>query len=583
MNSASELLKQSQQKVRRLVTVTIALGSFSGLLIIAETWFLAKVVDGAIFQSQTLQDLMPWLWLMLLVLFFRVVTVYLSEQFAFAAATRVKRDLRSRLFEKIQNLGPLSLGDQGSGSYSSVIVEGVEAVENYFARYLPAVAIAVWVPAAILLFVLPLDWKSAVVFVVTAPLIPFFMILIGKGTEKLNQKQWRVLTRMGGRFLDAIQGLTTLKLFNASKRELRVIETISEDYRLATMKVLRLAFLSSLALEFFATVSIALVAVLIGFRLFYNEMDFFTGFYILLLAPEFYLPLRNMGTHYHGRMDALAAAENMHELMTQQADENPSNIPSEIKPQLDIPAVPAIRFENVSLSYADRNALKGCSFEIKAGEQVALVGPSGAGKTSVINLLLRFAQPQQGQIYVSEFELQHLDLNAWRKRIAWVPQQPRIFHGSIADNLCLGLETISENQIREALHQANALEFVERLPAGMHTLVGEAGQGLSGGQIQRLALARVWLRDAGLLILDEPTAHLDSHTQTLVQQALERLKKGKTVMTVAHRLSTIQNADRIVVIENGQVVEQGSHQQLQQNDQSLYQRLLSVAVSDQVD
>ncbi len=573
-NPAQEFLGQQQARVRKPVSLAIALGSFSGLLIIAETWCLANVVNAAMIEQQALAELMPWLWAMLLILLVRVATVYLSEQVAFSAAATVKQLIRQRLVNKLQQLGPLALGDTHSGGLSALLLDGVESLENYFARYLPAMSIAVWVPLAILLFVFPLDWKSALVFLFTAPLIPFFMILIGKGAQRLNQQQWQVLTRMGGHFLDVIQGLTTLKLFNASRREIRLIEKISEDYRLATMRVLRLAFLSSLALEFFATVSIAIVAVLVGFRLYFGEMDFLTGFYILLLAPEFYLPLRNMGTHYHARMDALAAAESLHQWFTRPLPTRPQPAEPEQPPTLPASAAPAIEFDRVSLSYGDRQALQGLSFDIQAGEQIALVGPSGAGKSSVIHLLLGFVQADAGHIRIDGQPLQHWQLDEWRRQIAWIPQRPRLFHGSVRENICLGLPACSDEQVHQALLHSGSLGFVERLPHGLDTLVGESGQGLSGGQVQRLAIARAWMRDARLLLLDEPTAHLDSHTQQAVNDALQRLKQGKTVLTVAHRLSTIEDADRILVMSGGQVVEQGRPVELREQD-GLYRQLLS--------
>ena len=549
-----EFLKGQKTLAGRHLSLAVGLGVLAGFLLILQAWCLARIVDGVIFQQQTLVEVMPWAWGMLALLLVRAGLAYASEQVAFQAAAVVKQALRERLFERLQALGPLYLAGQRSGAIAMVLTDGVEALEAYYARYLPAMSLAGLIPLAILAFVLPMDWQSALVMLVTAPLIPFFMILIGKGAERLNQSQWRQMARMSGHFLDVIQGLTTLKLFNASRREAKVIARIADDYRNATMKVLRVAFLSSLALEFFATVSIAIVAVLIGFRLLFGELDFFTGFFVLLLAPEYYLPLRSLGTHYHARMEAIGAAEQMLEVLD-----------TPLPPQSDggrpLPDVPlAIRIEALHFAYEPgRDALNGVDLAIGAGERVALVGPSGSGKTTLVNLLLGFAGPQQGRIVINGEALGDLDLAGWRARLAWVPQRPRLFHGTVADNIRLGRPGATVQQLAEAARLAQADEFIDGLPDGMDTVIGDGGRGLSGGQAQRLALARAFLRDAELVIMDEPTAHLDAHSEALIQRALETLADGRTLLTIAHRLETVRQSDRIVVLDAGRVAEQGDH------------------------
>ncbi len=564
---AVDFLKAQKKQQGGLLRLAIALGSLGGILIIAQAWCLAQVVNAVVFQGLSVVDTKGWLAGILLLIVLRAMVSYATERVAFLATASIKQNVREHLLRKIQQLGPSYLSGSRSGEISTILSDGVEALENYYARFLPAMSLAAWVPLSILFFVFPVDWKSALVMALTAPLIPFFMILIGKGTESLNQQQWKKLTRLGGHFLDVIQGLSTLKLFNASKREALVVQQISEDYRTATMKVLRVAFLSSLALEFLATVSIAIVAVLIGFRLLFAEMSFESGFFILLLAPEFYLPLRSLGTHYHGRMEAIASSEQILNIL-----QAPLPV-SENRKQHVCAGPVSIQFQQLCFQYAERPALNHVDFEISAGEHVALVGPSGSGKTTLVHLLLGFIQSEQGKILINSQDLNQINLESWRQRIAWIPQRPHIFYGSVLHNITLGLGQVDQHRVNEALEQSCAREFVDRLPQGLDTLIGEGGQGLSGGQIQRLALARAFLREADFLILDEATAHLDRASEQLIEKAVQAIAKGRTVLSVAHRLNTIKRADRIIVLDQGSVVEQGSHAELI-SQSGLYQQLV---------
>lgn len=546
----------------------VAIGLTAGLLLIAQAWLLASTVNAVVFQQATLPAVMPWLWAMLAIFLLRAGLAWASEQAAFHAAVQVKLAIRAQLYQKVQQLGPAWLTGERSGDLINTLSDGVEALEAYYARYLPAMALVVLVPLAILVFVLANDWLSAVVLMVTAPLIPVFMILIGNGTEKRNQQQWQQLARMSAHFLDVIQGLTTLKLFNASRREAQVVAHISDQYRQSTMSVLRVAFLSSFALEFLATVSIALVAVLVGFRLFWGELDFFHGFFVLLLAPEFYFPLRNMGTQYHARMAAIGAAERMVEVLETQVEHEVGN-------ETNIPRMPPIHLHNLTVTYPDgRTALNNLSLDIHPHETLAIVGASGAGKTTLINLLMGFLQPQTGQILIGDTPLSGIDPTAWRKQLAWLPQKPQLFPGTVADNIRLGNPQATREQVQAAAQHAYADEFIVKLPQGYDTLVGEAGQGLSGGQIQRLALARAFLKDAPLVILDEATANLDRDSETLVQAGVAHLATGRTVVMIAHRLRTVETADRIAVLDQGQVVAVGTHADLLEQSPH-YQQMLA--------
>ena len=550
-------LKARKKDIRPALNRAVGLGLFAGWLIIVQAWLLARVVAGVIIEHQTLGEVWVYLAAMLPIFALRFVLMRASENVAFEAAAQVRRDLRERLYAHLQTLGPLWLTRQSTGDLANNVVTGIDALEAYYARYLPNMSLTALVPLSILVFVLPQDWISGLVLLGTAPLIPIFMILIGKGTESLNQQQWQLLTRMSARFLDSLQGLTTLKLFGVSRHEAEVVAALTEDYRIGTMKVLRVAFLSSVVLEFLSTVSIAMVAVFIGFRLFYGEMAFFNGFFVLLLAPEFYLPLRNMGTFYHARMEAIGAAQGLLKLLD-------TPVPPHARAtggtqRIDGDAV-QIRFDAVTVRHADDlpPALDGVSFTAPPRGLTALVGASGAGKSTALHALMALVQPQSGQILVNDIPLDALDLADWLRQVAWVPQRPHVFEGTVRDNIALGQPQVPQEEVERAARAAQAHDFIAALPQSYDTPLGERGLGLSGGQVQRLALARALLKPAPLVLLDEATAQLDAHTQLQVGDVILELAHQRCVILAAHRLSTVLRADHVVVLEAGKVVEQGT-------------------------
>ena len=544
-------------RIRGALREAVALGTASGVLVVAQAWMLAQLVAPAVLHHAGLRRALPWLAGLVAVYLLRFALVRGSERVAFRAGAALRQQLRGELLAHVQRLGPLWLRGQQRGDLVNSLVNGIEALEAYFARYLPTARVTALVPVAILLAVFPVDWISGLILLCTAPLIPLFMWLIGRGAEDMNQQQWLRLARLSARFLDTLQGLTTLRLLGASRREAAVVEQVSEEYRAATMRVLRVAFLSSVVLEFLSTVSIAMVAVLIGFRLMWGQMHFLQGFFVLLLAPEYYAPLRALGGVYHLRMDAIGAAQRMQpvfELQPQAAVDGASR-PSG--------AAPALRFDDLHFAYEPgREALRGCSFEAPAGRVTAVVGESGAGKSTLLALLLGLAQAQRGRIEVDGVALDCFERQAWLRGLALVPQRAHVFAASIADNLRLARPDADMEMLRAAARAAGAEAFIDALPRGFETLLGERGAGLSGGQVQRLALARALLRDAPLLLLDEPTASLDAAAQQQVLDALRAAVRGRTVLMVTHRLRTLELADHVVVLEAGRVVEQGRPEQL---------------------
>lgn len=576
--SIPKLLKNQQTLTRHWLQLTVGLGLSASFLLIVQAWILANIVNEVVFDQALLAEMWGWLWWLPLIFGCRALLTWASEQTAFRIAAQIKHNLRNQLHTHLQALGPIQSAHTHSGSHVNTLVDGIEALEDYYSRYLPAMSWVVLVPMAVLIFVFPLDWISGLVLLVTAPIIPFFMIMIGKSAEKLNKKQWRQLARMSIHFLDMIQGLTTLKIFNASRREATLIASISDEYRRTTMPVLRVAFLSSLLLEFFASIGIAIVAVLIGFRLLHGDTTFLPGFFVLLLAPDFYLPLRNMGSHYHARMAAIGAVEQMIEILNKPVHSQPNKKNnSHLSPLFLDKKAMAISFKQVSFSYEKgRQALADFTLHIEDGTRVTLVGASGAGKSTVANLLLGFIQTTHGTITVDNIDLKTISRKLWRQQIGWLPQRPYLFYGTIAQNICLGNQQATTAEIEQAATFAHCADFISRLPDGYNTHLGEHGAGLSGGQIQRIALARAFLKDAPLLILDEAAAGLDPDNEQLIQQTIEQLTKNRTVITIAHRLHSMKQAAQIVMIKKGRVVDTGTHQQLQTRNQDYKEMVATI-------
>jgi thiol reductant ABC exporter CydD subunit len=455
-------------------------------------------------------------------------------------------------------------------------VEGVEALDAYFSQYLPQLALAALVPLTILLFVFPRDTLTGLVLLLTAPLIPIFMILIGNVAEAMTRRQWTSLSRMSAHFLDVLQGLTTLKLLGRGRDQIQTIAQISDQFRQTTLGVLRVAFLSALVMEMVAAISTAVVAVEVGLRVLYGRMAFEEAFFILLLAPEFYLPLRTLSTRFHASMAGVAAAQRIYEVLGVKAE---AKVKAEddlyLSLNLNLNLSLNLSLNNIHYAYDDgeRPALKGLFLQIAPGQKVALVGPSGAGKSTVAHLLLRFIEPDQGTITVDGAPLQHVPIRTWRAQVAWVPQNHYLFHASVAENIRLARPDAALDEVVWAAEQAHAHDFIRALPQGYDTLVGERGARLSGGQAQRIALARAFLKDAPMLVMDEATANLDPEDQARIQDSMERLMGGRTALIIAHRLPTVYRADQIVVMADGRAVESGTHKTLLEKGE-LYRRLV---------
>ncbi|GHF04307.1 thiol reductant ABC exporter subunit CydD [Streptomyces griseoluteus] len=526
---------------RFFLVAVVLLGGLGAGLVIAQAMLIAEVVVGAFQHGKSASDLVMPLALLAGVAGGRALVSWLTELAAHKASAAVKSELRERLVERAAVLGPGWLSGQRTGSLVTLATRGVDALDDYFSRYLPQLGLALVVPVAVLARIVTEDWVSAAIIVATLPLIPVFMMLIGWATQSRMDRQWSLLSRLSGHFLDVVAGLPTLKVFGRAKAQAESIRRITGEYRRATMRTLRIAFLSSFALELLATLSVALVAVTIGMRLVHGGMDLYIGLVILILAPEAYLPLRQVGAQYHAAAEGLAAAEEIFAVL-----ETPV-------PATGAAPVPAgsLAFDSVTVRYPGRSAdaVTDVSFSVEPGETVALIGPSGAGKSTLLSVLLGFVRPTEGQVRVGGADLADLDLEEWRTKIAWVPQRPHLYAGTIAENVRLARPDADDTAVRRALADAGALEFVDALPAGADTVLGEDGSGLSAGQRQRLALARAFLADRPVLLLDEPTAALDGATEADVVAAVRRLSVGRTVLLVVHRPALLEVADRVVRLE----------------------------------
>lgn len=556
LDAAQRWLGHHARRVRPQVMRVVLLGVLQSVLLVLQAFLIARIIHGVVMEAAQYpalqQEFLLWLGLLLL----RGWVARARERAAFHAGARVREEVRQQLLQHIVALGPAGREGVSTGDLSNTLLERVEALEGYFAHYLPQRYLAGVVPLVILLIVFPVNWAVGLLLLCSAPLVPLFMALVGKRAAVANQRQFQTMGRMSAHFLDRLRGLPTLRLLDRDATERQQVSLVATAFRRRTMQVLRIAFLSSTVLEFFTALAIALSAVYLAMVLLGEislgvivPVDLQLTVFLVLLAPEFFSPLRQLGIHYHARAEAVGAAEAIADFL-----DRPVVLTN---PQQGCPAG-SIRldFEQVSLAFdgGQRPALRGVSFSVQAGERVALVGPSGAGKSTVVNLLLGFLQPDHGVIRVNGTPLSTLDLGAWRQQLAWIGQQPMLFQASLRENILLG-RTVSPAQLQEVLGLSGVAQFLDTLPRGLDTPLGEQSFGLSGGQAQRVALARALLVPAPLMILDEPTASLDADAERWVLAALAALPQDTTVLLVSHRLASIRAADRIVRLAEGQVLE----------------------------
>lgn len=568
-------LRRQSSHGRRWIGLSIGLGLGQGVLMVAQAWLLATLLHGFIIEGQTPEQSIPLFIGLLLVTAAKAALAYGREVASFKAGSAVRQAIRELVLTRLGRLGPAYIQRRPAGSWASLLLEQIEDMQEFFSRYLPQMAVAVFIPLVILVAVFPVNWAAGIILLGTAPLIPLFMILVGVGAADANRRNFQSLARLSGHFLDRLKGLRTLQLFMRTQAEGEAIREASEDFRERTMEVLRLAFLSTAVLEFFAAIAVALVAVYFGFS-YIDHLNFgsygvkvtlFTGLFVLFLAPEFYAPLRELGAHYHAKAQAIGAAEQLLEFLEAEVSEPASG-------QTPFHAEGPIRVEARALEVlsAEGKVLAGpLDFVLEAGSRTALVGISGAGKSSLVNALLGFA-PYRGSLKVDGVELQTLDMSQWRARLGWLSQNPQLFHASLRDNLLLAKLSASDAELEAVLQRAQAWEFARE--KGFDYKVGDQAGGLSVGQAQRIALARTLLKSTQLMVLDEPTASLDRHSERAIMSTLEQAAAGQTLLMITHRLDQLGQMDQILVLERGQLVEQGSFSWLSQG-QGPFARLLS--------
>ena len=533
---------------------TVCLGLVLAGLILAQAGLLADLLSGAI-HGTAARVLGGSMAALAVVLIARAGASYATEVTALRTAATVKSQLRRALTARVLRLGPSWLARQRPGEIVTLSTKGLDALDPYFARYLPQLVLACAVPVAVLVRVAMADWISAVVIALTLPLIPIFAILIGLHTRAQTRRQWLLLARLGGHFLDVVEGLTTLKVFGRAAAQAKVIGQATDEHRRATMATLRVAFMSALVLELAATIATALVAVEVGLRLLAGHMDYRTALLVLILTPEAYLPLRNVGAQFHASTEGVTAAAQVFGILDAPL---PCGEPAPARPVRRATDLrrDVISMHDVTLRYPDREqpALSEVTMAIRPGERIAVIGPSGAGKSSLLTLLLRFAEPTAGTIDVGGQALARIPADQWRRNLAWVPQNPHLFDASIAENIALGRPSANRRAIERAAAMAGAGKFIADLAAGYDTPVGERGLRLSSGQRQRIALARAFLLDAPLLLLDEPTAHLDPFSAFELQEAVAEFMADRTVVQVTHDAASVRACDRVLRFESGRLV-----------------------------
>ncbi|MBY7795173.1 cysteine/glutathione ABC transporter permease/ATP-binding protein CydD [Vibrio fluvialis] len=560
-------LKQQSKLAKRWLMLAVGLGVLSSVFLLAQAALLASILHQLIIEHVDKHELIPYFVGLAVTIAIRAGCSWARELAGFRAGQKIRIYIRQLIFDKLRALGPAYIKGKPAGAWATLTLEQVENMHDFFARYLPQMSLSVLIPFVILIVVFPVNWAAGLIFLITAPLVPLFMALVGIKAADAGRKNFKALQRLSGHFYDRLQSMTTIRLFDRTSAETEQMKGASEVFRKRTMDVLRIAFLSSAVLEFFTSISIAITAVYFGFS-FIGELNFggygasvtlFAGIFVLVLAPEFYQPLRDLGTFYHAKQQAVGAAESIVEFLNIDVSQVQSG--SQTLPEMQ--GVEIVARDLEVFSPEGKRLVGPLTFTLNSQQTTALVGPSGAGKTSLINAILGF-MPYRGSLSINGIELSELDHAHWRKQISWVGQNPLLVHGTIRDNVTLGKSNIADAQVQAVLDSSFAAEFVSK--HGLDYPISDRSGGLSVGQAQRLALARAMLQNGQFWLLDEPTASLDARSEQLVMQGLNQQITHKTALLVTHQLLPLKSVNQILVMQDGQLVQAGDYATLSQQD-----------------
>ena len=579
--SLNKWLKQQSKLAKRWLMIAISLGVLSSVFLIAQAALLASILHQLIIENVDKPELVGHFAGLALSVVGRAGCTWGREIAGYRCGEQIRVYIRQLILDKLRELGPAYIKGKPAGTWATLLLEQVEDMQDFFSRYLPQMSLSVMIPFIILVVVFPINWAAGLIFLITAPLVPMFMALVGMKAADANRKNFKALQRLSGHFYDRLQSMTTIRLFDRTSAETEVLKGASEVFRTRTMDVLKIAFLSSAVLEFFTSISIAMTAVYFGFT-YIGELNFghygvgitlFAGLFILILAPEFYQPLRDLGTFYHAKQQAVGAAESIVEFLETDITKVKSG-DTQLNPTQGI----NIEAQDLKVLSPEGFQLVGpISFALNTRQSTALVGPSGAGKTSLINAILGF-MPYEGSLKINGIELRDLDLASWRKTISWVGQNPLLLHGTIRDNVTLGKQNITDQVVENALEQSFANEFVNE--HGLDYMISDRSGGLSVGQSQRLALARAMIQDGQFWLLDEPTASLDTRSEQLVMKGINSNIESRTALLVTHQLAPLQSVDNILVMRDGGLVEQGHYSQLSTAG-GLFEEMLNANLAQQ--
>ncbi|EKO3964569.1 cysteine/glutathione ABC transporter permease/ATP-binding protein CydD [Vibrio fluvialis] len=560
-------LKQQSKLAKRWLMLAVGLGVLSSVFLLAQAALLASILHQLIIEHVDKHELIPYFVGLAVTIAIRAGCSWARELAGFRAGQQIRIYIRQLIFDKLRALGPAYIKGKPAGAWATLTLEQVENMHDFFARYLPQMSLSVLIPFVILIVVFPVNWAAGLIFLITAPLVPLFMALVGIKAADAGRKNFKALQRLSGHFYDRLQSMTTIRLFDRTSAETEQMKGASEVFRKRTMDVLRIAFLSSAVLEFFTSISIAITAVYFGFS-FIGELNFggygasvtlFAGIFVLVLAPEFYQPLRDLGTFYHAKQQAVGAAESIVEFLNIDVSQVQSG--SQTLPEMQ--GVEIVARDLEVFSPEGKRLVGPLTFTLNSQQTTALVGPSGAGKTSLINAILGF-MPYRGSLSINGIELSELDHAHWRKQISWVGQNPLLVHGTIRDNVTLGKSNIADTQVQAVLDSSFAAEFVSK--HGLDYPISDRSGGLSVGQAQRLALARAMLQNGQFWLLDEPTASLDARSEQLVMQGLNQQITHKTALLVTHQLLPLKSVNQILVMQDGQLVQAGDYATLSQQE-----------------